>query len=115
MSDIRPTKAVQKAINTYGLKQIHTGSLSNVPNDRYLRSSRTCFDVGHLDKDLKLKHFIIVFNHAETKFSCWTVYETPYMNFEKAKEIYMKEHGRRLWDSSRLYYDNGNEIIAIII
>ena len=111
-SEIKPTKEVSKAINNYNLKKIHTGSLSNVPNDRYIRSE-LCFDIDKLGKDLTENKFVMVLNHFEPDYACWTVWETPNMNFESIKEIYIKEHYRRLWDSSMLYYDDGKEVVHI--
>ena len=112
--EIEPTRDVAKAIKNYNLKKIFTGSLSQVPNDRYTRS-KSCFDINKLGKDLMGKNFVMVFNHYEMGYACWTVFETPYMDFESIKEIYMKEKDRRLWDSRQLYYDDGNEVIHICV
>lgn len=112
--EIKPTREVSKAIKNYNLHKIHTGSLSTVPNDRYIRSE-LCLDVKELNKDLTEKKFIMVLNHYEWSHACWTVWETPYMDFESIKEIYLKEHYRKLWDSSQLYYDDGKEVIHICV
>ena len=112
---IKPTREVAKAIKNYNLKKIFTGSLSFVPNDRYTRSNNYCFDINKFEKDLTEKNFVMVFNHFEQSYACWTVFETPYMDFESIKEIYMKEKDRRLWDSRQLYYDDGNELILMSI
>lgn len=108
------TTNVKKAIKQYGLKEIHTGSLSNIPNNRYLRSTN-CFNVNELGNLVEAKNFVIVFNYYNKNKSQWTVYETPYTDFAEANDIYQKEHWRRLWDSSQMYYDNGKEVILLSV
>ena len=112
--DITPARELKKAIKNYNLHKIHTGRLSDVPSDRYVRSS-ICFDVNELNRDLTEKKFVMVFNHYEWSYGCWTVWETPYMDFQSIKEIYDKEHHRKLWDSNQLYYDDGNKVVNLCL
>jgi hypothetical protein len=105
------SREVFKAIKAYDLKLVHTGSLSFVPNDRYLRATN-CYDVDSLNKDLTEKKFVMVLNYANGDGS-WDVYETPYLDFDTAKAIYQREHWRRIWDSSHLYYDDGIEVVNV--
>ncbi|MBE5940866.1 MAG: hypothetical protein E7266_10825 [Lachnospiraceae bacterium] len=112
--DIKPTKTLKKAIENYNLHKIFTGSLSQLSNIRYTRSTHFS-DIKSLGKDLTKKNFVMIFNHYELGHSCWTVWETPYMDFNSIKEIYEKEKNKRIWDSRQVYYDDGNEIIALII
>lgn len=117
--DIKPTNEVRKAIQKYGLLKIHTGSLSRVPNDRYIRVNEMCFDKQELvtkyGLDLNSENFVMVLNHFEQYEACWTVWETPYVDFETINKIYQAEHWRRLWDSSQLYYDDGCKLVLISI
>lgn len=114
LKDINLTRETKKAIKNYNLKNIYIGSLSTVPNCRYIRENKElCFDVKELGNKIMTESFVIVFNHFEWSHSCWTVWETPYMDFESIKQIADKEFHRKLWDSRHLYYDDGKELIQI--
>lgn len=114
LKDINLTRELKKAVKNYNLKNIYIGSLSTVPNNRYTRDNKKfCWDINELGHDLTEKNFVIVFNHFEWSHSCWTVWETPYMDYESIKQIVDKEFHRRLWDSRQLYYDNGIELIQL--
>lgn len=112
---VEPTKKLKEAINEHNLRKIYTGSLSDVPNNRYTRTTGLCFDINDLKKDLTEKKFVLVLNHFEQSAVCWTVWETPYLDFEAANKIYQKEHWRKLWDSSHMYYDDGKELINLCL
>lgn len=117
LEDIKLTRDTKKAIKDYNLKNIFIGSLSYVPNNRYVRENKQLFFLSDIDKfehDLSEKNFVIVFNHFEWSHSCWTVWETPYMDYESIMKIVDKEFKRKLWDSRQLYYDNGTDLIELI-
>ena len=67
-----------------------------------------------MNKDLTEEKFVMVLNHFESS-GVWTTYETPYVDFKTAKEIYQKEHWRRLWDSSHLFYDDGIDVVHLLL
>lgn len=116
LENVNLTKELKKAIKNYNLKNIHVGSLLYVPNDRYIRKNeKLCFNINELGHDLSEKNFVIVFNHFERLHRFWTVWETPYMDYESIKEIVKNEFKRRLWGSRQLYYDNGTDLIRLCI
>lgn len=115
LKDINLTRETKKAIKNYNLKNIHIGSLSEVPNCRYVDKRKIfCYDMNKLYEDLEKNNFIIVFNHWEQSHSCWTVWETPYMDFKSIKKIVDNEFHRKLWDSRQCYYDDGEKLIQIL-
>ena len=117
LEDIKLTRDTKNAVKEHNLQNIFVGHLSHLPADRYVRENKQLFFLSDIDKfehDLSEKNFVIVFNHFEWSHSCWTVWETPYMDYESIMKIVDKEFNRKLWDSRSLYYDNGTDIIQLI-
>ena len=108
------TKRMREVVSELNLQCIHTGSLSNVPGNHYVRATMISSDDVGLENE---KVFFLQFNRFENDLGCWTVWRTPMMLKEDAlaaREKHYPMRGRRLWDSVQLYAVPAGNIYLIL-
>lgn len=104
------TKTLQKAIDSYNLKLIHTGSLS-YEGSRYLKSE-PMFEWPEDDSE---GEYILEFNYFRPDAPEWLTFGKRCRNRAEALAIKEKEFGRRLWDSAYLFFVRGEKIWVLCL